>query len=140
MHGAVKRTFRPEFINRLDEVIEFDALGLDDCQAIARLQLREMAGYLERTGVSLRFTLALERHLAQMGWSAAYGARELRRHIRDEVENPLTEHLIHGKFKRGDTIAVSVRGKRVVMSRSRRGAARSRAAARREEPVERGAA
>ena len=140
MTGAVRKSFKPEFVNRIDGVVQFHPLTMEDCASIARLQLREMAGYLERTGVSLRFTLALERHLAQISWSTAYGARKLRRHIHDEVENPLTEHLIHGKFKRGDTIAVSVRGKRVVMSRSRRGAARSRVSARREEPVERGAA
>lgn len=125
MHGAVKRTFRPEFINRLDEVIEFDALTMDDCQSIARLQLREMAGYVERTGISLRFTPALERHLAQLGWSSEYGARELRRHIRDQVEHPLTEALIAGRFKRGDSIAIGVKGKgHISMSRARvRGAA-----------------
>ena len=125
MHGAVKRTFRPEFINRLDEVIEFDALTMDDCQSIARLQLREMAGYVERTGISLRFTPALERHLAQIGWSSEYGARELRRHIRDQVEHPLTEALIAGRFKRGDSIAIGVKGKgHISMSRARvRGAA-----------------
>jgi len=120
MHGAVKRTFRPEFINRLDEVIEFDALSVEHCQAIARLQLREMAGYVERTGISLRFTPALERHLARLGWSAEYGARELRRHIRDKVEHPLTEALIAGRFKRGDSIAIGVKGKGAVsMSRAR---------------------
>jgi len=120
MHGAVKRTFRPEFINRLDEVIEFDALTMTDCQSIARLQLREMAGYVERTGISLRFTPALERHLAQLGWSSEYGARELRRHIRDRVEHPLTEALIAGRFRRGDSIAIGVKGKgQISMSRAR---------------------
>lgn len=120
MHGAVKRTFRPEFINRLDEVIEFDALSMANCQSIARLQLREMAGYVERTGIALRFTPALERHLAQLGWSAEYGARELRRHIRDQVEHPLTEALIAGRFKRGDSIAIGIKGKGAIsMSRAR---------------------
>jgi ATP-dependent Clp protease ATP-binding subunit ClpC len=120
MHGAVKRTFRPEFINRLDEVIEFDALSIEDCQAIAHLQLREMAGYVERTGIALRFTTALERHLARLGWSAEYGARELRRHIRDQVEHPLTEALIAGRFKRGDSIAIGIKGKgAITISRAR---------------------
>jgi ATP-dependent Clp protease ATP-binding subunit ClpA len=139
MHGAVKRSFKPEFVNRIDGVVNFHPLTVEDCSSIARLQLREMAGYLERTGVALRFTAALERHLAALGWSSEYGARELRRHIRDEVENPLTEHLILGRFKRGDTVAISVRGQRVVMSRARRAASRTRAS-RRAEPVERGAA
>ena len=78
------------------------------------------AGYLERTGVRLRFTPALYRHLAKQGWSPEYGARELRRMIRNQVENPLTEHLINGRFKRGDTVCIGARGNgKVTMSRSR---------------------
>src|SRR5207244_3763244 len=116
-------------------------LTVEDCQAIARLQLAEMAGYLERTGVQLRFTTALEKHLAQLGWSSDYGARELRRHIRDAVENPLTEHLIGGRFKRGDTIAIGVRGHgRVCMSRARGQAIAPRTRRRSERPSEKGAA
>lgn len=114
---AVKKAFKPEFINRLDDVIQFRPLSMDDCQAIAGLQLREMAGYLERTGVKLRFSASLERRLAELGWSPEYGARELRRHIRDEVEDQLTERLMNGDFSPGDTVNISVRGKnKVVMT------------------------
>ncbi|GJM22396.1 MAG: hypothetical protein DHS20C15_23110 [Planctomycetota bacterium] len=114
---AVKKAFKPEFINRLDDVIQFRPLSMDDCQAIAGLQLKEMAGYLERTGVKLRFSTSLERRLAELGWSPEYGARELRRHIRDEVEDQLTERLMNGDFNAGDTVNISVRGKsKVVMS------------------------
>jgi len=128
MNDAVRTTFKPEFINRIDEVIEFGSLSVDDCEAIAKLQLDEMAGYLERTGVRLRFTPALIRHIAKLGWSPEYGARELRRLIRDQVENPLTEHLINARFKRGDTISIGVRGNgKVTMSRAR---SRSRASSR----------
>ncbi|MGQ0553804.1 MAG: AAA family ATPase [Planctomycetota bacterium] len=109
MHGAVKRSFRPEFINRLDAVVEFQALTPRDCERIAHLQLLEIAGYLARTGLTLRCSEALERHLGQLGWSAEYGARELRRHIRDVVEHPLSEQLITGKFRRGDAITVGLR-------------------------------
>jgi ATP-dependent Clp protease ATP-binding subunit ClpC len=142
MFGAVRRTFRPEFINRLDEVVEFRALSVEDCRAIARLQLREMAGYVERTGIRLRFTPGLERWLGQAGWSEEYGARELRRLIRDEVEHPLTEHLIAGRFKPGDTIAIGLRGKgQVSMSRARvKAAPDARRAATDLPDTERGAA
>jgi len=118
---AVKRSFRPEFINRIDEVIQFRPLTRKDCEAIALLQLEEMATYLERTGVRLRFTPSLLRHLARLGWSAEYGARELRRHIRDEVEDPLAEQLMAGHFGGGDTVSISVRGKKgkVTMARTR---------------------
>ncbi len=121
MHGAVKRSFRPEFVNRIDDVVEFRALSVEDCEGIARLQLAEMAGYLERTGVRLRFTPGLVRHLARRGWSPEYGARELRRIIRDEVEHLLTEQLISGRARRGDTITAGLRGKRgVTLTRARR--------------------
>jgi ATP-dependent Clp protease ATP-binding subunit ClpC len=142
MFGAVKRAFRPEFINRLDEVVEFRALSVEDCQTIAHLQLLEMAGYLERTGIRLRFTPGLERWLGQEGWSEEYGARELRRLIRDKVENPLTEQLIEGQFKRGDTIAIGMRGKgQVSLSRARSKAAVSARGVAADSPdTERGAA
>jgi ATP-dependent Clp protease ATP-binding subunit ClpC len=117
MNEAVKRAFRPEFVNRIDEVIQFRPLTVEDCESIANLQLTEMASYLERTGVYLRFAPSLCRHLAKMGWSAEYGARELRRHIRDQVEDPLTEQLMDGTFSPGDTVSISVRGKnKVVMT------------------------
>ena len=123
MKEAVKKTFRPEFVNRIDEVIQFRPLTIDDCERIAQLQLSEMAGYLGRTGVQLRFAASLARHIARLGWSAEYGARELRRHIRDEVEAPLAERLMDGIYKPGDTVSISVRAKgKVTMTavRSRR--------------------
>jgi hypothetical protein len=122
MVEAVKKAFRPEFINRIDEVIQFRPLSVADCEEIAKLQLNEMAGYLERTGVHLRFAPSLFRHLARMGWSAEYGARELRRHIRDLVEDPLTQKLMDGEFCAGDKVSICVRGKsKVVMTNVRRG-------------------
>jgi len=118
MEQAVRASFKPEFINRIDQVIQFRALTVHDCQSIASIQLNEMAGYLDRTGVSLRFTPALRRHLAAKGWSAEYGARELRRYIRDLVEQPLTEHLLAHDFTAGDTVTIGVRGKgKISMSR-----------------------
>jgi len=111
MKEAVKRAFRPEFVNRIDEVIQFRPLTIEDCERIAELQLNEMAGYLGRTGVQLRFAPSLARHIARLGWSAEYGARELRRHIRDEVEAPLAEKLMDGVYKAGDTVSISVRAK-----------------------------
>jgi len=134
MDQAVKASFRPEFINRIDQVVQFRALTVEDCQSIASIQLDEMAGYLDRTGVSLRFTPSLRRHLALKGWSAEYGARELRRFIRDLVEQPLTEHLLTGHFSAGDTVTISVRGKgKISMSRHRSSSAKAAKAAKTKE-------
>ncbi len=116
---AVKKAFKPEFINRIDEVIQFQPLTVEDCESIANLQLQEMAGYLSRTGVDLRFTPALMKYLARQGWSPEYGARELRRIIRDTVENPLAEHLMKGDFARGDRVTISARGKSSIVMTKR---------------------
>ncbi len=117
---AVKKEFRPEFINRIDEIVQFRSLSMHDCERIAALQLGEMAGYLERTGIHLGFTPSLKRFLAREGWSTEYGARELRRLIRDRVEVPLTDHLINSRFTAGDRVSISVRGKdSVVMTRKK---------------------
>jgi len=121
LRQAVRATFRPEFVNRIDGMVRFNALTEADCEEIARLQLEEMGGYLQQTGIRLRFTPSLFRHLARRGWSPEFGARELRRYIRDEVEHPLTERLIAGAFCAGDQITVSVRGRgKVVFGRGRR--------------------
>lgn len=114
VNGAVRSAFRPEFINRLDEIICFNNLTEEDCLEIASLQLDEMASYLSKTDVDLRFNKPLLRHLAHEGWSQEYGARELRRCIRDSVENPLTERLMRGDFVPGDRVTVTVRGNSTV--------------------------
>ncbi len=127
---AVRRAFRPEFLNRIDEVVQFGSLTLDDCESIAGLQLKEMASYLERNDMRLKFTPALRRHLAEKGFSTEYGARELRRVIRDEVEVPLTDHLIEERFRPGDKITISVRGKTgVTMTKTKPSAAKRKLAA-----------
>ena len=133
---AVRKAFRPEFLNRIDSIVQFRSLSVADCQSIAGLQLDEMAGYLERSDIRLKFTPTLRRYLGQKGWSPEYGARELRRVIRDEVEVPLTDHLIEGRFRKGDRVTITVRGKdRVTMNRTRGGAPAGKSAAKAEKPA-----
>lgn len=109
IQSAMKSTFSPEFLNRLDDVIVFNTLTEKDCQRIARLQLDEVASYLRGTGIRLRFSPRVDSFVAHAGFSEEYGARELRRIIKTEIETPLAELLLEERFSSGDTVQVSVR-------------------------------
>lgn len=106
---AMKEAFSPEFLNRLDDIIVFNTLTEKDCHRIARLQLSEVASYLRGRGINLRFTRSVEAYVAKQGFSEEYGARELRRIIRNEIENPLAEMILDGTFSSGDTITITIR-------------------------------
>ncbi|MBI5366818.1 MAG: ATP-dependent Clp protease ATP-binding subunit [Planctomycetes bacterium] len=110
---ALKQEFRPEFINRLDEVVLFDALELDDCLRIVDNLLAEVQTHAERVKLTLEFTGPVRRFLAEKGYSREYGARELRRTVEDQVEGPLSEEILSGHIKEGSAVKVSVRGGRL---------------------------
>ncbi len=119
IHQSMKSTFSPEFLNRLDDIIVFNTLTEKDCQRIARLQLRDVASYLCETGVTLRFSPRVDAHVARLGYSDEYGARELRRIIKSQIENPLAEMLLEGRYSKGDSINISVRRGRIHFEGSR---------------------
>lgn len=123
IQAAMKSTFSPEFLNRLDDVVIFNTLTVKDCQRIAHLQLNDVAGYLRSTGVTLRCSQRIESQIARMGYSEEYGARELRRVIKSQIENPLAELLLEGRFGSGDCITVNIRRGKFVFDGSREGAA-----------------
>ncbi len=106
---SMKDTFAPEFLNRLDDVIMFNSLTEMDCRRIARLQLDEVAGYLKSSGVHLSFSPKVEQHIAHLGYSPEYGARELRRIIKSQIENPLAEMLLAGRFASNSGVSITVR-------------------------------
>ncbi|MBI4878220.1 MAG: ATP-dependent Clp protease ATP-binding subunit [Planctomycetes bacterium] len=122
IQAAMKSTFRPEFLNRLDDVLVFNTLTEKDCERIARLQLNEVRSYLGNVGVDLKFSPRVEVHVAAAGYSEEYGARELRRIIKAQVENPLAELLLSGRYGQGDALQISVRRGRLhfVGARTRR--------------------
>jgi ATP-dependent Clp protease ATP-binding subunit ClpB len=108
--GEVKTHFRPEFINRIDEVVVFHALDEKHIQSIARIQL----GYLERRLAAMDMKLevsdAVLAELAAAGFDPVYGARPLKRAIRSAIENPLAKDILEGRFGPKDIIHVSMRG------------------------------
>ncbi|MBM4014930.1 MAG: ATP-dependent Clp protease ATP-binding subunit, partial [Planctomycetes bacterium] len=117
---AMKHTFRPEFINRLDGVLVFNSLSEQDCIRIARNQLDQVAGYLRQGGIELHFAPSVAREIARQGFNPEYGARELRRLIQSKIEEPLSEQILAGEFRAGDAVRVSARGDRFGAQRTAR--------------------
>ena len=110
---ALKRSFKPEMLNRLDGVLSFRALARKDCTQIAEIQLLKLAQRMERAGISLRWTPKLALAVAEHGYSEEYGARELRRSLARLVEEPLSHAVLEGEIPRGSTVTVRWTGGQV---------------------------
>jgi ATP-dependent Clp protease ATP-binding subunit ClpA len=103
---ALGRHFRPEFLNRVDEVIRFQPLGLDDLGKIVRLQLADLAMLLREQGLELRVDEAVIEALVSLGYEPEYGARPLRRVLRRRLENPLATELLEERFSGAQAVRV----------------------------------
>jgi ATP-dependent Clp protease ATP-binding subunit ClpB len=106
--GEVKTSFKPEFINRIDEVVVFHGLGRDDVSAILSVQLKRLESRLASLDIGLNVHSDVLELLGDSGFDPAYGARPLKRAIQSEVENPLSKLILEGQFGSGDTIFVEV--------------------------------
>lgn len=104
--GVVRASFKPEFLNRLDEIVTFDALSKDDLAVIVGLQLRLLEGRLAGRRIALDVTPAARQWLAETGYDPAYGARPLRRLIQTAIGDPLARLLIAGEVGDGGRVAV----------------------------------
>ena len=102
----LKKSFRPEFINRVDEIIVFHSLEQNDIVAIAELMLKELESRLTEQRITLDVTAEAKAYLAEKGYDKVFGARPLRRTILTEVEDPLAEKLLDGTFAEGDTVKI----------------------------------
>jgi ATP-dependent Clp protease ATP-binding subunit ClpC len=100
---ALERTFRPEFLNRIDEIIVFQPLTKEDVLRIVDIMLRRLNKHLESQKVSVAVTEAAREFLAEEGYDPKFGARPLARAIRRHIENPLSSRIISGEFGPGDT-------------------------------------
>jgi ATP-dependent Clp protease ATP-binding subunit ClpB len=103
---AMREHFRPEFLNRIDEIVEFKALTRDQLGNIVELQLARLRERLAERELSLELSDAATEAIADAGWDPAYGARPLKRAIQRLLENPLALRLLEGDFVAGDTIRV----------------------------------
>ncbi len=107
--GEVKSYFRPEFINRIDEVVVFHALGEAHIASIARIQLKALEARLAQMEMTLAVTDAALAEIAKAGFDPIYGARPLKRAIQSELENPLAKEILAGHFAPKDTIRVDAK-------------------------------
>ncbi|MBS0288532.1 MAG: ATP-dependent chaperone ClpB [Proteobacteria bacterium] len=115
--GMLNDYFRPEFINRIDETVVFHALDKNNIRAIAEIQIKELQQRLRDHGLQLEISVEALDKLAQVGFDPVYGARPLRRALRQELENSLSEALLRGEFVPGDTIHVVVENDKLAFAR-----------------------
>jgi len=103
---AVRAHFKPEFINRIDELIIFRSLGMSEIKAIVEIQVRKLEQRLAERKLRLKMTEKAKEWLAREGYDPSFGARPLKRVIQKEIQDKLALQILEGKFKEGDTIIV----------------------------------
>ncbi len=114
---ALRKTFRPEFLNRVDEVVIFNDLTLEDVERIVGLQMEEIASRLADQGLEVELTDAGRKWLASEGFDPQFGARPLRRALQRHIESPLSVKLLRGDFQEGDRVIVDAGEKGLVFER-----------------------
>ena len=111
----VKNTFKPEFINRIDEIVVFRTLNDDDLKKIVSLQTKDLcARALEARGIKLHITDSAKKLVAAKGNDKKFGARPIRRAIQTMLEDPLSLEILEGKFKEGDDVTIAAKGGKIV--------------------------
>ncbi len=112
---SLKRTFRPEFLNRIDETIVFNVLSRDDMVKIVDIQLKDMRSRLADQDIALEVTRPARVWLAEQGYDRNLGARPLRRALQKHLESPLSQRLLKGDFRSGDTVMADVNAARTAL-------------------------
>lgn len=112
---VLKQTVRPEFLNRIDEIIMFDPLTKGDIREILHIQMRDLQSKLSEDGVSISFTKAFEDYMVQKGYDPAYGARPVKRIMQRELVNQLAKAILEGRVHKESAIEIDAVGDEVVM-------------------------
>ncbi|HBY57764.1 MAG TPA: ATP-dependent Clp protease ATP-binding subunit ClpC [Candidatus Atribacteria bacterium] len=118
--GELNKTFRPEFLNRIDEVIVFKSLTREEIKKIADLMLGEVRKLLKDQKIDLEVKDEAREILAKEGYDPNFGARPLRRTIEKLIENPISEKILAGEFKEGDCIIVNAKDNKIIFSKKRK--------------------
>jgi ATP-dependent Clp protease ATP-binding subunit ClpC len=105
----VKKTFKPEFLNRVDDIIVFRSLTKEDLEHIVELEVRDVESRLKDQGIKLDLTKESKDFLIEKGFSKDFGARPLKRTIQRFLEDPLAEEIIRGSYKKGGKVTVTVK-------------------------------
>ena len=112
---VLKRTVRPEFLNRIDEVIMFEPLSQSDIREILKMQIRDLQNKLSENGVTVEFTREFEDYMSTKGYEPQYGARPIKRLMQKELINLLAKSILDGQVRRDSTIVVDVLDGRIVI-------------------------
>jgi ATP-dependent Clp protease ATP-binding subunit ClpC len=113
--GELKKAFRPEFLNRIDSVVVFHALNREHIRKIVDLMLSMVGQQLDEKGIKLEVTDAVKDFLGEKGYDEVFGARPLRRVIQEKVEDKLSDSLLRGQIRSGDTAVVDLEGEEIVV-------------------------
>jgi len=114
---ALRRTFRPEFLNRIDEIVTFKALGREEIRKIVDIQVEDLRKRLSERKISLELSTEASAKLAELGYDPAFGARPLKRTIQRMIENPLAVEVLAGHFGEGDHVVVRPEGETFTFTR-----------------------
>ena len=115
LRGELKHTFRPEFLNRVDNVVVFRSLAKEQIRQIVDMRFAEVAGRIADQGIRLELTPEAQDLLASEGYNPQYGARPLRRTVQQLIEDPLCEGLLAAKFQRGDVVSIAREGDQIAL-------------------------
>lgn len=118
LNRVLQSTFKPEFLNRLDEIVVFRGLTAEDLNRIVDIQLKRVEGLLAEREIRLEVTEAAKRFIVEAGTDTDFGARPLKRAIQHELQDPLALEILEGKFSDGDTIRVDSDGNRIFFSKA----------------------
>jgi len=112
--SELKKTFNPEFLNRIDEVVVFNSLDKESILKIIDILIDDVRKRLSEKGLDLRITKRAKEFIAKEGYNPMYGARPLKRAIQKHIENPLSEELIHGRFVEDNVIQIDCKDDKLV--------------------------
>jgi len=115
--GVVGQHFRPEFINRIDDVVVFHPLAREHIRAITEIQLKSLTQRLHERDMEISFSETVLDKVGEAGFDVVYGARPLRRAIQQMIENPLAQDILSGKFAPGDAIIAELEAGEVMFRR-----------------------
>ena len=113
---VLKRTVRPEFLNRIDEVIMFEPLSQTDIREILRMQIRDLQSRLSENGVTIEFTPEFEDYMSTKGYEPSYGARPIKRLMQKELINILAKSILDGHVRRDSVILIDVKDGQITVS------------------------
>jgi len=114
---ALRAQFRPEFLNRIDEIVVFNSLTLEQIEQIVDIQLRRIQALLVDRKITLELTEAAREAIAKEGFDPVYGARPLKRALQREIQNPLAVKILEGEYKDGDSIVVDAKSGKMVFKK-----------------------